>query len=501
MALSSAVDVSAVARVVGIKTEFRDLRAGSVVFLPQRVAVIGQGNSAATYNTDKTQYTSAFEVGTAYGFGSPLHLASLQLLPVNGDGVGTIPVTFYPLEDDVAGVAATGSITPSGAATGSASFRVRVNGQESTQFVVADGDTVAVITAKVTTAISSVLDLPVTATDNGTDVTVTAKWAGVSSNDLNIEVVETSENLSGVTFASVQPTGGLVDPDVQPALDQIGTVWETLVLNCFNDDNTDALDAIQTVGEGRWGALVRKPFISFLGNTDATVNDAIALPDTRKTDRINSQLVAPGSNELPLVIAARQLARIAVIANNNPARDYGSLEATNIEPGKDSDQWTYPQRDQAVKGGSSTIEVKDGVVTLGDIVTYYHPTGDATPAYRYVVDIVKVMNIIFNLDLIFVSPEWDGAPLIPDNQPTVNRSARQPKAAVAAVAAMVDNLALEAILSNPEVIKSTIQAAINSQNPKRLDIKATYQISGNVNIISKDLCFGFFFGVTPLVAQ
>ena len=323
----------------------------------------------------------------------------------------------------------------------------------------------------------------------------------MSGNDLSIAVVETSENLSGVTFASVQPTGGLVDPDIQPAIDQIGTVWETLVLNCYNDDNVDALNALQTAGEGRWGPLIRKPFVAFLGNTDVDVNDAIALPDTRKTDRINAQLVAPGSKELPLVVAARQLARIAVIANNNPARDYGSLEATGIEGGADADQWTYPERDQAVKGGSSTTEVKDGVVTLGDIVTYYHPTGDPIPAYRYVVDIVKVMNIIFNLDLIFVSPEWDGAPLIPDGQPTNNRDARQPKAAVAAVAAMVDNLALGAILSNPEEIKATIQAAINDQNPKRLDIKATYQISGNVNIISKVLSWGFFFGVTPLVAQ
>jgi len=36
MAISTAVDVSAVARVVGIKTTFKDLRGGSIIFLPQR---------------------------------------------------------------------------------------------------------------------------------------------------------------------------------------------------------------------------------------------------------------------------------------------------------------------------------------------------------------------------------------------------------------------------------------------------------------------------------
>ncbi len=79
MPISSAVDSSAVARVLGIKTAFKDLRGGGILFLPQRVAVVGQGSTASTYSTDKKQVTSALEVAQTYGFGSPLHLAVLQL--------------------------------------------------------------------------------------------------------------------------------------------------------------------------------------------------------------------------------------------------------------------------------------------------------------------------------------------------------------------------------------------------------------------------------------
>src|SRR6056297_1789754 len=165
MTLSSAVDASAVARVVGIKTTFKDLRAGGVLFLPQRIAVIGQGATASTYSNTKAQLTSAFAVGQAYGFGSPLHLAAKQLLPANGDGVGTIPVTFYPLDDDASGVAATGTITPSGAATGAASFRILINNIPSATFTVANGDSVAVMTAAITAAIAAELDMPMTAAD------------------------------------------------------------------------------------------------------------------------------------------------------------------------------------------------------------------------------------------------------------------------------------------------------------------------------------------------
>lgn len=498
MAISTAVDVSAVARVLGIKTIFKDLRAGGILYLPQRIAVVGQGASASTYDTTKLQLSSAYDVGATYGYGSPLHLAALQLLPVNGDGVGTIPVTFYPLEDDGAGVAAAGDITPTVAATVAASYKVVANNIESEAFVIGLTDTVASVCTAMTAAINAVLEMPIIATDNTTDVGITAKWAGVSGNALVVSV-EQSAASTGVTFAFTQPTGGLVDPDIQPALDQFGNVWETMVLNCLDTNNTDALDDYSTHNEGRWGALVRRPYVCFTGSNDTTVAAAITVPDARKTDRTNSQLVSPGSSDLPLTIAARQLARIAVVANNNPPRDYGSQSATQLTPGADGDQWTYAERDQAVKGGSSTIEVRDGVVTLGDIITMYHPTGDPLPAYRYVVDIVKLQNIIFNIDLIFNTPAWDGAPLIPDDQPTANRDARKPKSAVAACNSMIDSLALNAILSDPEFAKAQTLAEISSTNPKRLDINLTVKLSGNTNIISIDLNFGFYFGVQTIV--
>lgn len=490
--ISTAVDTSAVARVVGIKTQFKDLRGGAALSLPQRVAVVGQGATASTYSNAKAQHTSAFSVGSTYGFGSQLHLAALQLLPANGDGVGTIPVTFYPVSDAGASVAAAGDITPSGTQTVAAAYQVNVNNILSEPFVINAGDSVADRTAAITAAINAVLEMPVIATDNSTDVGIVAKWKGTSGNDLVVSVEGSTS--AGTVFAFTQPTGGLVNPDVQPALDQIGDIWETLVLSCFEADDTTILDTYSTFGEGRWGALVRKPLMVFSGSTETTVANATAVSDARKSDRTNAQLIAPGSTDLPVTVAARQLARIAVVANTNPSRNYGSQKATGLTPGADGDQWTYADRDEAVKKGSSTIEVKDGVVNLGDIVTFYHPSGDPFPAYRYVVDVVKLQNIIYNLDFIFTAEEWAGAPLIPDDQPTVNPDAKQPKAAKAAIAALLDSLGLLAVISDPAAAKASIVAGINANNPKRLDVSVTVQLSGNTEIISVDLDFGFYFG-------
>lgn len=498
MALSTAIDASAVARVVGIKTEFKDLR-GGILFLPQRISVIGQGNSAAVYDTTKLQVTSATQAAQTYGFGSPIHQAVKQLLPSNGDGVGTIPVTIYPLEDDVSGVAATGDIGATGTASESGVVYVKVNNIRSEAIVITSGEAGTDLEDRITDAINAVLDMPVTAVADGVGNTsdLTSKWEGTSANDIHVEI---EGAVAGITFAITQPVGGLVNPNIDAALAQVGNVWETMVLNCLDIADTTTLGKYSTFGEGRWGAIVRKPLVVFTGTTEASVTTAIAIPDARKTDRTNVQLPAPGSNDLPFVVAARQLARIAKVANNNPPRDYGGQDATGLTPGADGVQWDYPTRDQAVKGGSSTIEVKDGVVNVSDVVTFYHPTGDPTPAYRYVTDIVKLQNIIFNLDLIFANEDWDGAPLIPDDQPTTNRDAKKPRTAVAEIGSMLDSLGLNAIISDPETAKANTFAEIDAQNPKRLNAVTTVQLSGNANIISVDLNFGFFFGTSEVVA-
>jgi len=497
MAISTAVDISAVARVVGIKTKFVNLQ-GGIFMLPQRVALFGQGSTAATFDTTKRQVTSASEVASLYGFGSPLHLAAKQLLPSNGDGIGTIPLTIYPLEDDGSGVAATGDITPFGTQTKAAAYSVLINNISSNQFVIDDTDTIATITAKMTESINANLDMPVIAADGTTVVNLTSKWKGLSANDIVVEVL--GDATAGTTFVTTQLSGGLINPDVDGALSQVGDVWETMCLNCLNISDEPTIEKFSVFGEGRWGALTRKPLVVFTGNTAITQNDATVISDSRKTDRVNSQLVAPGSNDLPFEVAARQLARVVKIANNNPARDYGSQKATGLNPGTDEQQWDYPTRDVAVKKGSSTTSVKDGVIEVSDTVTFYHPTGDPIPAYRYVCDIVKIQNIIFNYDLTFANDVWDGTPLIPDSQATVNPEAKRPKDAVAALASVLDSLGLNAIISDPETAKANTIAEISPTNPKRLDVSSTVQLSGNANIISVDLNFGFFFGTSQTLA-
>lgn len=497
------IDASAVARVVGIDTQFRDLRAGSTLFLPQHIAIVAQGATAsAGYPLTPYRITSAQQAAERYGHGSPIHLAALQLFPPTGGGVGSIPVTVFPLEDDYpAGVAAAGSITPSGSAAAQGTYRVRMAGILSAPFTLAVGDNVATICDKMVAAINAVLENPMIAADGDTAVNLTAKWAGASGNGIVVEVLDANGEVptTDVTFVIVQPADGASDPELDDQLAELGSTWYTLVINGLGPSNTTALNALQAAGEGRWDQLVRRPFVAFTGNNAVSVGSATAVTSLRATDRVNCQLVAPGSVNLPVQIAAAQVREIARVANNNPPTDYGSRLVRGLLPGSDGNQWSYAERDQAVKAGSSTIEVKNGLVNISDVVTMYAPSGETPPAYRYVVDIIKLMNIIFNFDLEFKQPAWDGAPLIPDDQPTVNPNARKPSAAKAAACRILDGLGLNAIISDPATAKENTIASIDSQNPKRLNLQTTVQLSGNNNIISIDLFFGFFFGTPAIV--
>jgi phage tail sheath gpL-like len=496
------IDASAVARVVGIEAQFKDLRAGAVQFLPQHIGLIGHGSTAAAgYPLTPFRITSAQQVGLRFGFGSDLHLAARELFPVTGGGVGSIPVTVLPLAENGSGVAAVGTITPSGAATVTATYWARVAGILSAPLTVVSGDSVAIIADKLVAAIDAVLEVPVVATDGTTKVDLAVKWKGASGNDITVEVLDATGGApaTGLTFAIVQPATGATDPDVAPALAMLGSTWITMIVNTFGPSNTTALDKIAAVGEGRWGQLLRRPFVCFTGNPEPDVGTATTGTAARPSDRVNCQLVAPGSVQSPAQIAAGQVREIAKVANDNPPTDYGSRAVRGLIPGSDAVQWDYAERDLAVKAGSSTVEIKDGLVKISDVVTNYRPTGEVPPAYRYVVDIMKLMTIIYNVDLEFTKPEWNGAPLIPDGQPTANPNARKPSAAKAALCAIIDSLALEAILSDPTMSKKNTFASINSQNPKRLDLQTTVKLSGNTNIISMDLFFGFYFGAPTLV--
>ena len=481
---------SAISRVTGVNVEYRNFNKGAAGFLPQRLAVIGVGNDDAVYDTKKHMATgSANAIAERYGFGSPLHLAARQLFPSGGGGAN-FPVTFYPLERAQGSVAARGAVSCEGkpAATGSGVISI---GGIDVEFAVLEGQEPKAILEAIAERIASRLEMPVIpgAVSGEGELPLTAKWSGGSGNDITIEI---ETNAPGITFGIASMKGGAVDPEVDPALALIGPVWETFLLSCFSYNSNSRLNVFQKFGEGRWDQMEKKGCLVAHGCTD-DFETRTAVTHPRSRDYINFLITGVGSPEIPFVIAARALVNILNTANSNPPHNnYGLL--TGLKAGPDEAQENYIVRNNSVDRGSSTSVKSGSLIELNDTVTMWHPEDESIKSRRQVVNMIKLMNIVFNVRMIMESSAVKGAPLVPDMQATRNPRAIQPKTIRTAMMNLADGLAGHAILATSEFTKENLAVNISSMNPDRLDVKFPCKLSGNAEVTSNEIFFGFFLG-------
>jgi hypothetical protein len=247
--------------------------------------------------------------------------------------------------------------------------------------------------------------------------------------------------------------GGALDPDVTPALERVGIVWETQVLSTFDYADNDRLDLYQAWAEGRKAPDEKKMVLICHGCTDMLQARA-AITDPRLYDSSNYLIVSVNSDELPFVVAAKgMIDDIVTTANSNPAQGYkGRLNGLHC--GDDDQQENSTQRNLSVQKGSSTNIKTGSVAELCDIITFYHPPNEGKfPSYRYVVDAIKLQNIIFNVRLIMEADELKGAPLVTDDTVTSNPAAVSPKVIKGWFVNLTDSLAGEALITDPSFTK------------------------------------------------
>lgn len=485
---------STISRVTGVDVAYKNFNTGAAAMLPQRLAIIGQGNDTSSYSLDKYECEgSAAIIGDKYGYGSPLHLAALQLFPMIGK-TATFPVTIYPVVKTDSAIAAAGKLVIKGTATAGGSGIVRIGGIEA-QFSVAKDESATNVITAVKNAINSVIQMPVIAVEAveavEAAIDITAKWSGEVGNQIKMTV---ATHIPGILFEVTDIIGGVGKLNVSPTLSNIATVWETFILSCGNYADSEILEKYFLWGEDRWGAFEKKPALVAHGCTDEYATRT-AITDLRKTDYINFLIVSVGSDELPFSIAAKGLlSDIMTTADSNPAQGYKGL-LSGLAAGADSAQEEYLLRNNSVTKGSSTNIKNGSIAELNDIITMYHPESEGKyPSKRYVVDMVKLMNVVYNVRLIMESDELKAAPLVSDETITSNPAAVQPKTIKTYFANLADSLADKAIIQEAKFTKENLLVAIDSENPKRLNTKFPIKLSGNVEVISNEIFFGFYLG-------
>jgi phage tail sheath gpL-like len=484
------VSPSAISRVTGVEVSYKNFNAGAAQMLPQRLVIIGVGNDSAVYDSNNREVFSAIDVGDMYGYGSPLHLSARQLLPSTGPSA-EFSVSIIGLAKASGAAAAGGDVTVVGTATGNGSGKIIIGGI-SAEFAIPKGSAASASAEIIKNAINGILEMPAIAgTIDDASLPLTAKWSGALGNRISLEI---EAKVPGVTFSITDFVDGALDPNVTPALERIGIVWETQILNTFDYTDTSRLDKYQEFAEGRGGVLEKKPIYIAHGCVD-DLETRTAITDLRVNDSSNYLIVSVGSRELPFVVAAKGLINdIVTTANKNPAQNYkGKL--TGLHCGADDVQEDYAKRNSSIVKGSSTNIKNGNVAELNDIVTFYHPQNEGKyPSKRYLVDLVKLQNVVFNVRLVMEADELKGAPLVSDNTVTDNPAAVTPKAIKTMFFNLADSLAKKAIIQEPDFTKKIMTVAIDGENPKRVNVVFPVKLSGNVEVSSTDIYFGFYLG-------
>ena len=496
--ISNAVPPGAVASVFGNAFEYVNLREG-LAGLPQVIAIFGTFDPTKTevVNDVPVRIFTEVEAGEKFGFGFPLHLAARQVLRKSG----IVPVFVFPIDEAGAAVEGDGSIlvVADAGATSSGTISLYIGGQR-IPVTIAKDTTAVNIQVAITAAINASVNSPVTALVNGAEEDqsdITSKYKGLIANDISLAVnlteAEKDASPGGVSFTITDLSSGSGTPVITTALANMGDDWYTYVVNTFGSDAT-TMAAFATHNEDdRWDTLVNKFYRAFYGSVDdlATIT---AITDALTVDRTNGAITSPGGYMLPFELAALAVGAMAARNQNNPPQPYTGILLDGLVPATVAGQWTYTERDAAVKAGCSTTILEDGVIKLEDVVMHYHKEGEEPPAYRWAVDIAKLAEWAYNVDLVFTSDNWRGKILVDDTDIVYNPDARRPLDAVGEIFKLADGASFAALITRPGFTKENTACSIDIANPNRLNITTLIVLSGATRIISLTTNFGFNFG-------
>lgn len=348
--------------------------------MPYKKLVLGQRTTAGTIAAlTPIRVTSAAQAKTYFGAGSLL-AQQLESHFANNSFTETWVVA---LDDEVAGVAATGSILVGGVvAAGTVSLmlggrRVRVG--------VAVTDTLADIASNIVDAITADTDLIVSAAVNGStaeQVDLTFKHKGETGNDLDIRhSYYDGESLpSGLTLTITAMSGGTANPDIDAVWPVIGDEHYHII-DCPYRDAAN-LTALETELSDRKHGLRMIEAVAFTAAI-GTHGALGTLGDSRNHAWV-SIMGASGSPTPTWVWSAAVSAQVAYHANIDQARPFQTLPLVDVLPPKPEDRFTKNERNLLLYDGISTFTVDaGGVVRIERLITTYktNPQGAEDPAY------------------------------------------------------------------------------------------------------------------------
>lgn len=457
---------------------------------PYKVLVIGQKTTSGSATAEiPVKALSEKKASDLFGEGSQLARMAKFFI----DNNKYTETLYLPLDDNGAGVAATGDIDFTVTGTvGNGIVYLYIGGQK-VEVSVTSGDTADDIATATVAAIAAKTSLPVTAAVDGvttSQVNFTAKNKGENGNSIDLRVnyyqdQELPENLSYVITAMASGTG---NPDITSGLAALGDEWYNLISFPYLDSSNLAI--LKTELDNRFG-----PMSSNDGYAIGCKVDTFGNLSTFGGTQNSKYLVEMGIDKLPNLpeeTSAAITAQVAASGAIDPARPFQTLKLNGILPPVKEDQFTQVENNLLLMDGIATATVNaNNELLIQRLVTTYKTNDLGADDISY-----RDLNTLLTLSYIRYS--WKNRILLKyPRHKLANDGTRfsqgqaviTPKILKAEFIALALEWEENGLVENADILKENLIVERNGSDPNRLDLKGTPDLINQFRVNGTQIAF------------
>lgn len=367
-----------------VAVEFNNTRAQQgPALLQYKGLIIGQRVATGTWAANSLQRATNVDQAIAGGGrGSMIHRQALAWFANNR----STELWFGVLDDNAGGVAATGTIVFTAAATGTGTIAFYLGGERVPVGVNA-GDATTTLATNTAAAINANPDLPVTASAAASTVTITFRHKGLAGNAYDVRhSFRDMEVLPAGVLLTITAVGGVVAGTLNPVLTTLIANLTDLWFQIWTHPYTDAtsLTALEADLAGRWGPL--RSVDGYAITSAIGAHGALVTLGNGRNSPHSGIFASPGASPLtpPMELAAEIAAQIAFAAAADPARPFQTLQLQRAVAPAETDQFSLDERNLLLYDGIATTKrVVGGAIQISRAITTYQvsPAGAADTSY------------------------------------------------------------------------------------------------------------------------
>ena len=284
------------------------------------------------------------------------------------------------------GTKAAGKVSFVGTATAGGQINLYVAGQRVRATI--NGGATAAAAATALAAAVNAAGLSVSAAAATGEVTLTCRWAGLSGNDIQLQLnrqgrVNGEFTPDGLAITVTPMVGGVGTPDVAAAIAVLGDEPFEFLCGPWSDATTlDAWKALMNDSTGRW-SWSRQLYGHVYTASRGTLGELVALGDTRNDAHVDVYGFEKACPDPVWRQAAAYAARTAVFISADPARPTQTGEMNNITPAPAGERFMLLERQMLLSHGIATAYCSSGTQRIERAVTTYQKNdfGQADNSY------------------------------------------------------------------------------------------------------------------------